>query len=329
MMKKLFYKELDTFHPLPEWANFFVNLGEQLTYIDNINYRVVVALAVPTRTFAAALVMVGSILSTVKRSSDIDEAKVRQIQNLPTGTMVQYRDGSRKKRGEFIGFAEWNDRLVGIKTSGGLETTYWRDLYEVAKSITVSETDVQLPKHDPKGRNLDSPGEFLACVLGKESAQDHIQHSSLDVLAVGNETRIRTEMCEVPFYCSPMAETQPNLHDNQGYLQDIARVQQFSGTNKAYKSKVYSLSCLKKKDIEDDLKPKLVIIDGALASFYRKELWKDVPQIIILDRTESQFSNAVDHINQDYRYKTDSDFSDFQINIPIPLEMMIFGEGNL
>ncbi len=48
-------------------------------------------------------------------------------------------------------------------------------------------------------------------------------------------------------------------------------------------------------------------------------------QVAVLDRTERQFSDAVELVNQSYAYRSDDSFG-FPMKIPDDIEMMVFAE---
>ncbi|MBZ0310369.1 MAG: hypothetical protein K8I82_30185, partial [Anaerolineae bacterium] len=188
---------------MPEWAYFYMNLGIQIRKIECSQSRVVASLAVPTRAFSAALIMTGAVISAISEDSTSDEVQVRHILNQSPGTPVHIRkNNGRKLKGIIVDFKERNNRKhVVIRTASNEER--WYDVEKYASRITVSETEITVPKNQQQGYMLESPSSFLEGLFGTSRAQEHVVESSFEALVVGKTTLIQTEMCESPFYYLP------------------------------------------------------------------------------------------------------------------------------
>ncbi len=73
------------------------------------------------------------------------------------------------------------------------------------------------------------------------------------------------------------------------------------------------------------MEPLLVVFDGAIPYINHASRWRAACQVAVLDRTERQFSDAVELVNQSYAYRSDDSFG-FPIKIPDDIEMMVFAE---
>ena len=322
MLPELYFQNENTLSVLPEWAYFYMNLGVQIASTDCDRNRLVVSLAVPTRAFAAALIMTGSIVFSIKQPPAIDQAQINHILGQQPGTSIQIRRKNGKMlRGILVGFRDRNGGTnIIIQTT--LNEERWYNVEEYAHRITISETDVSVPKNQQSGRQLESPSDFIKCVCGATTVQDHILESSFEVLIVGKTSLLRAEICENPFYC----KAGDTLVETMGSLQDIVRVRQFSGINQAYKAQCVSSSSSDPKQEIDNREPSIVIFDGAVAFLKHNHVWKQSNHIIVLDRTERQFSDAAELVNQNYAYRTE-DKIDFQFKIPSNVEMMVYREN--
>jgi hypothetical protein len=222
---------------LPEWSYFFLRLGYQLATVSNGSYRVVIGLAIPTRAFACGLVAAGIVLAKAGSETRIDTMRLQHIRSLKPGTPVYVRtDNNRRFRGFFNCLKDFQGKeYVSIHTAKSEERCYPLERY--ASRITVSERDVSLPKHQQSGYLLEAPGKFLQCCLGKKLAQRHILDSSFEALLAGKKTVIKQEVSEIPFVCRTSKSTGVS-----GCLQEILRVRQFSGANKAYRTQCVSSS---------------------------------------------------------------------------------------
>jgi len=322
VLPNLYYEKHGELNLLPEWAYFYMNLGILIRKIECSQSRIVASLAVPTRAYSAALIMTGAVISAIAENSTSDEVQVRHILNQSPGTPVHVRrTNGRKLKGIIVDFKERNNKKhVVIQTASN--EVRWYDLEEYASRITVSETEITVPKNQQQGYMLESPSSFLEGLFGTDLAQAHVLESSFEALVVGKTTLLQTEMCEMPFW---YLNSKSPSHSRSGFLQDIVRIQQFSGANHAYKAQCISSSSSNSRDSAGNREPPLVIFDGATAFLKHSHLWDKVHQIIILDRTERQFIDAVEAVNQRHAYRL-HDVQDLQIRIPAGIELMLFAE---
>lgn len=308
--------------PLPEWAYFFMRLGHQLAALPDDNYRVVTGLAIPTRVFACSLAATGIVFARAGSENSVDIAQLQYIRNLKPGTPVYVRtDDNRKLRGVVEGFKEIKgEEWIFIRT--GKRETLPRPLNRFASRITVSDRDVSLPEYSRSGYSIEAPSKFLQCCLGKELAQKHILESSFETLIIGKKSVIEREVSAIPFSCKNSNEP----IDGSGCLQEILRVRQFSGANKSYRTQcVSSLNITPEKEIGKQAPP-IVIFDGAIAYIKLGHHWRSAHQIVLLDRTERQFVDAIELLNQNYAYRL-AGVSKLPVKIPNGIEMMVYKES--
>lgn len=307
---------------LPEWAYFFMRLGGQLAAIHNDNYRMVIGLAIPTRIFACSLVATGIVLAKARSENSPGAIQLQNIRSLKPGTPVYVRtDDNRKLRGviDEVKEIQGQERVV-IRTGKG-ETRYFL-LEQFAARITVSNRDFSLPVYPKSGYPIGSPSKFLRCCLGKDLAQKHILESSFETLIIGKKSVIEREVSTISFSCKNSNES----INGSGCLQEILRVRQFSGANKSYRTQcVSSLNITPEKEIGKQTPP-IVIFDGAVAYIKLGHKWRSAHQIVLLDRTERQFVDAVELLNQNYAYRL-AGVPKFPVKIPNGIEMMVYKES--
>ncbi len=303
---------------LPEWAYFFLRLGQQLA-LTRVDGRLVIALAVPTRAFACSLVATGAVIAKAGSSQFDHQSQVQFIRGLAPGTPVHVRrDNNKKLKGIIDRFEERTDgHFIFIRTSKSETIGFPLDRY--AFRITLSESEVKLPKYQG-GKLVETPSSFLRKCLGNELAQRHILDSSLRTLIIGEKSIIRSEVCETEFFCTTNDEQW-----ERGYLQDVLRVREFSGANISYHVQCISSSTRNPENKTDNMEPLLVVFDGAIPYINHASRWRAACQVAVLDRTERQFSDAVELVNQSYAYRSDDSFG-FPIKIPDDIEMMVFAE---
>lgn len=318
-LPQLYYLLDNRAEPLPEWAYFFMRVGHQLAIISNDNYRIVIGLTIPTRAFASSLVATGVILARAERENS---AQVQYIRGLEPGTPVYVRtDNNRQLRGVIEKFDKIRDEEWVIIRTGKHETLP-RPLNRFASRITVSGRDLSLPEYSRSGYPIENPTEFLKCCLGEELARAHIFDTSFGALIVGKKNVIEDEVKGSFFACGGSNKIQ----SVSGCLQDILRIRQLSGAKRSYR--VQLLSSSTKTDpaqVIDKQVPPIVIFDGAVAYMKLGHIWGAAHHIVLLDRTEYQFADAVQTLNQNYAYRLLDDLK-FPVKIPGGVEMMIFKE---
>jgi hypothetical protein len=315
----VYYQSADGIKLLSEWAYFFIRLGYQLSTIPCKNHRFVVGVAVPAREFASCLAATGVVFARAGIKNR--DSQVEFVLNLAVGTPVYIRDeNNRKLRGVLEGFTEhFGKSYIVIKTADSQKNSY--PLSSHASRITVSETDVSLPAKQQKGYKLETPSEFLKCCFGENIAGEHVLDSSFEALLIGKVSSIKREICSQAVICKGPGK----VSSAQGFLQDILRVRQFSGANQAYRTQCLSSSRAELKSEVINLEPAIVVFDGAIAYLRHSYGWRVSHHIVVLDRTERQFVDALELLNQNYTYRSDDDFN-FSIKVPHSVEMMIFKE---
>jgi hypothetical protein len=153
-------------------------------------------------------------------------------------------------------------------------------------------------------------------------AQAYILDSSFETLLIGKKSVIEYEVSGALMSC----KKSDKFAGATGCMQEILRVRQFSGANKSYRTQCVSmLNITPEKEIGKH-SPPIVIFDGAVAYIKLGHKWRSAHQIVLLDRTERQFVDAVDHLNQDYAYRL-AGVSKLPIRIPNGIEMMVYKEN--
>lgn len=322
-LPRLYYLSDNEPRLLPEWAYFFMRLGQQLATMPSADHRFVIGLAIPTRVFACSLIATGIAIERTGAKNPTDDMQRQYILNLEPGTPVHVRrDNNTKLRGVVEKFEERSGApYIFIRTTKSEIRGYPVNRY--ASRITVSDRDVRLPENQQTGRIIEKPSKFLQGCLGAALAQKYILDSSFEVLIIGKKSLIQHEVCEIPFIYKGSGK----LSSATGYLQEIVRVRQFSGANKSYRVQfVPASSDEPEEEFHGRRKPTIVVFDGAVAYIKHGHKQQKVHHIALLDRTERQFPDAVELLNQNYAYRLTDDIR-FPVKIPNGIEMMIYKES--
>jgi hypothetical protein len=279
--------------PLPGWALFIANIGVQVHATLQAS-RVVVAVALPTRAYAAALVASGITLTKAARPVDaanLNEHFLRLCQ-LPLGTRVVYLDHNRRHKGVLAGVVNvYGESRVRVQLTAGDKLSYLVSAGE-SGNIELADWEGELP-HRESGRRIARRFGFIDAALGEIEPREFIAKSRLDVLIFGKLNALRAEILE-----TPLSARLPNGHHVPGKFQDLIRVKSFSPTQ-AFRSEVHSdaANVLKLKRVDSSV---IVVFDGPRAFLRLKETYRSNHWIVLLDRTSTIFQDAVEALNQEY-----------------------------
>ncbi|BBD62927.1 hypothetical protein NIES2109_57770 (plasmid) [Nostoc sp. HK-01] len=293
-----FINDFNQLIPLPSWAIFFINLGDWVAQAEIKKNRLVVGLAIPTRNYAAALAALGVVKARVIIPTErIDSNRYfEQLCKLPKGTPVVFYDCNRRYKGIYQGIDEtYGERRLRIqrenKSSGGLT-----NLVSVRQSHNVAiaqKPNISLPKKQ-SGRPLITHHEFIDDVIGKHNTSEFITKTRLDCALIGRINTLKYEILEIPLtsFSSSKSKT--------GSLQNILRVRNFLSEGQAYRSEILPSQVSEPPQTTGGLVPHVTIFDGATGFIKWRDDWRNSHWIILLERTETHFQEAVDIINNDY-----------------------------
>ena len=312
---------------LPDWGQFFIEIGRWVAqYETEPKNRLVVAVALPTRTFAATLTALGVMLSNANLIADeLDlDRHFKNLCNLPEGTQVFYLESGLKqwRIARYEGVAndleqdkkvESDEPPINIR-SGHTRNGHWDSsmknyvLKRNARKVRFS-SDGFSPIEEEIGKPH-KISQFLMDVLGEENAIKFATETQLDCVLLGNINTLKQEITTIPVSCKEAHE----FEERKEFLQDILRVQNFmSPKNKPYRSEVLKVVGNEPPKTKNGLIPKVAIFDGATRFLKWRNNWQNSHWIVLLDRTESRFDEAVDEINSDYSYRT----NDGEIKMPL------------
>lgn len=319
-----FINSLNQLIPLPIWANFFINVGYWLAHTKIQKNRLVLGIAIPTRNYAAALAALGVVQARANIPTNRIDRNIyfEQLCKLPKGTPVVFHDCNRKYKGIYQGIDEtYGERRLRIqrenKSSGGLA-----NLVSVKQSHNVAiahKPNISLPKKQ-SGRYI-TPNDFLDGVIGKAYTSEFTTKTRLDCAVIGRINTLRSEILEIPFasFSSPSKS-------KTGSLQDILRVRKFLSEGQAYRSEILSSSGSDTPKTKDGLVPHVTIFDGATGFIKWHDDWRNSHWIILLERTEPHFKEAVDIIDTDYINRQNWEEIPNIIPAPSGVEMVVYQE---
>ncbi|MGJ5676840.1 MAG: hypothetical protein ACR9NN_25095 [Nostochopsis sp.] len=310
---------------MPSWAIFFINVGYWLAQAEIQKNRLVLGLAIPTRNYAAALAALGVVQARANIPIDRINSNIyfEQLCKLPKGTPVVFHDCKRRYKGIYQGIVEtYGERRLRIqienKSSGGLA-----NLVSVKQShnvVIAHKPNINLPKKQ-SGRPIITHNEFLDGVIGKANTSEFTTKTRLDCAVIGRITSLQNEILETSFasFSSPSKF-------KTGSLQDILRVSNFLSEGQAYRSEILPSQGSVPPQTTDELVPHVTIFDGANGFIKLRDDWRNTHWIILLERTEPHFKEAVEIINTDYINRHNSEEIPNIITAPSGVEMVVYQE---
>lgn len=289
----LFYEGSTGWTLLPGWARFFIDLGIAVVTNENISKRVVVGLALPTRSYAAPLVAFGVTMGKFASSSrDLEAARrFQQLCELKSSTPLFYRRNGKLIKVFFDGLEEMGGEMkLCLSTKG---ERYWITSKQALQVEFPAKGFSTLPKR-PSQRVRDRPSQFLVSLFGVQTAARAIvSQSSLDSLIIGSLHQLREEIQAWPI----AVQTEEGFA--QGFLQDIVRVRRFSKRTQAYRSEIYHVHSKECENTGQEI-PAIVIFDGGAGFSKWRDSWRQSDWIILFDQTEAEFDVAVQAFNDEY-----------------------------
>lgn len=312
----LHYKYDQEWWPLPEWAGFFLSLGEALAKINAEDNKYVMAIAVPTRAYAAAFIGSGFAISNLLNRSYEDAEYIDLIHSLPEGTSVKFFDNGKVKKAIKKNIQSYNGvALVGIQIEGGT-TQYIRP--ENVHKIQVADKNYEHLPNRQTGRNVVPPSELLNALF-PDKAHDYVYKTKIEGIIVGSKNALQQESI------LPLATlSESKKQHSPGNLNDLFRVEGFTLNNTGHRFAVHASANNDISMMPVENQNPVAIFDGALGFVKWKELFRKNNWIVILDRTDPNFSDAVGQINSEYTFRLENPITP---SLPLPLsgmEMMFF-----
>jgi len=320
-----FANNCDKWIPLPAWGKFFINIGRWVAQAETGKNRLVLGLAIPTRNYAAAFAALGVVLARANiNTARIDSiSHFEQLCRLPEGSPVNYQKNGKRYKGIYLGVNKDYDepRLriqVENKSNGGLTDFLRRE--ECHKIAVASTQYINLPKKQT-GRFIITNNEFLNAYIGADT-QDFVTRTRLECALIGRVDSLKQEILQVPFAYD---SSKPEL--KKGYLNNVLRVRNFLSEGEAYRSEVLSSLGNNSPQTINKLIPNVTIFDGATGFIKWRDDWRNSHWIVLLERTESRFQEAVTEINSEYGNHVDGEEIHNIPCVPPGVELVVYQEA--
>jgi hypothetical protein len=322
----LHFEDAGDWRSLPAWAEYFINVGKQLASADQSDSRIVTAIVVPTRAYAAAFVSLGMVISdAAARDSASESAHFEALFDLPYGTSVIYRPKPGKTlKGIMLGPEELSGKLyvrvqVHSKDGGGL--THFVDESH-ALQLQPARHSGKLPKKQG-GENTRFANQFVDGLLGEADPVQLGIRSKLCCAVVGRRNTLEHEIRKTPL----ALHANGRLHA-EGYLQDVLRVDRFVTEQQSHRSALVPVGAEPPSgDVIENVEMG-VVFDGAHGFLKWGEMWQGRHQVLILDRTETYFDDAISAVNARFsQNRTNGEAALPECDSPAGGEVLAFREA--
>lgn len=322
----LHFEDSGDWHSLPEWAEYFINVGKHLASSEPSDSRIITAIVVPTRAFSAAFVSLGMVISdATARKLTSESSNFESLFDLPPGTPVIYHERPGKTlNGVLREPEEMSGKLfvrVQVHSRDGGSLTHLVDEAHALK-VQPAHHSGKLPKKQG-GQNSRFANQFVDGLLGEADPVQLGLRSKLCCAIVGRRNALEHEIRRTPLA----------LHANgskhaQGFLQDVLRVDRFISEQQSYRSALVPVGTSPPATEVIENVEMGVVFDGAHGFLKWGDLWQGSHQVIILDRTETYFDDAINTINNRFlQNRLDDESAMLGSDAPAGGEVLTFREA--
>jgi hypothetical protein len=290
----LHFEDSGRWYSLPDWAEYYMRIGRQLASASSTDSRILTAIVVPTRAFGAAFVSLGMVISDAAAHDRASEAAhFEMLFDLPPGTPVIYRPQNGKTlRGILQAPEESNGKIrirVQVHSTAGGSLTYVIDESKVLR-VQPARHSGKLPKK--QGSNTRFTNEFVESLLGETDPVQLGVSSKVVCAIVGRKNVLEHEIRH-----TPLAIDINGQYHIQGQLQDILRVNKFVAPQQSHRSVLVAVGGdAPSSEVEQNTEIG-VVYDGAAGFLKWGSSWREGHQVVVLDRTEPYFEDAINAIN--------------------------------
>lgn len=330
MLSDFYFLEGDDWHSLPGWGRFFVRMGGLIAEEDR-DRRLIIGVSVPTRAYSAALTALGVIIarSTMQVDRYDPEDHFKKLCSLSIGTPLLYLRENKKLKGifkgseiisgqSFIKIQIEKDLVDGAKAGGG---TIFVQTHDAHKVSLLKVEEIKLPKKQ-KGYLIVPHEKFLRTILGENNVYDFALNTRLECAVIGRIGQFRNEVKQTSFSIRP-----PGSSPATGTLQDFLRVRQFLNIGAHYRSEVLKAIGKNAPKATDGLKAHTVIFDGTAGFIRWRDHFQESNWVVILDRTESYFQEAVNFLNLGFhKNKIAEELVKCMPSVPAGIEFVAYTE---
>lgn len=335
---KLHYHDSDgNLLPLPGWAKFFIDIGTHAACpLSQPDEKLVIGLALPTRSFASVFAAVGAVIGRfgISDGQKTCEEHFANLCTLPVNTPVKIR--RKDKEGKL---RHLDGVVLGTPTIHGQTTlkiqvtkatmndpsatgaTYFiqgSQAWDVSIPNTADRGSVESLPTKLKGKLVARTSEFARSIVGDPSVLRFESESEMTCLIVGTKSVLKRELTEQKFFAGSSVE---------GSLSELLRIKRLLTPGSHYRSNYFATNSRRPPRYNDDLVPSLVIFDGAQGFLKWRDYFPSSNWLVLLDVSSPNFEPGRDVLNGHYFQRSDTAPSlELIPMLPDGIEMVIFQE---
>lgn len=315
---QLLYRGRSRWVPLPEWACFLLHVGARVAGSRAEDGRLVVALSLPVRTFAAALAGASAVVTAFVNRPAVSDGNEHfdYLASLPEGTAISHHRANVVQQGRLVGVeTDVDDGIprVRIRLRSGdrcLPVGLSREIQVIDEPGTLKVTRQKLIR-DPEFLSRALPGIDVAALSAK---------TRLDCVLVGVQHALQEELLARQFGTGEGA----GIHE--GSLQGIVRARDVTGSKDAYRSAIIPATSEEGDPPVSFSTPHVAIFDGARAFSYWRSRWTESNWLVLLDRGAPSAEEGADAVNQAYATRLRESNALAGVEVPPGVEALAYVE---
>lgn len=302
-MDELFFERIridvgSKWERFPSWAALHFAVGGHLGRTSTAAGRIVVAVAVPIRAFAAVLSATAVVLARAsgEEAGDDPEKHFERLSALGLGTPVNLERNSKQYRGvlsridTMLGEQYLRIQLQDQEAGGEAHYVPARDSLRITPAHGIA---TPLPLQ-ARGMASVTRRNFVRSLIKADRIRGFGRETRLECVLVGRQSILREEIIGTPLVAQTDATS-----STAGKFNDLLRVRQLLFPGRSYKTELLSSSA-KRVGVQEDLVPHVALFDGAPAFIKWHHLWPESHVLVLLDKTEPRYTEAVTILNQDF-----------------------------
>ncbi len=278
--------------------------------------RIVVAVSLPARAFAAALACAAAVVTTFRDDPPASDAAQHfdYLRSLPEDTAISHHRANKVEQGRLVGVEVGpNDDIPRIRIK--LHKEYKLLPEQLCTEIQVIDDPGTLKAHR---QTLVKTPDFLAGALPGFDVTSLSATTRLDCVIVGVEHLLHAELTAREF------SVRDNGTVHEGDLQSIVRARDISGSKDAYRSAVVPAGSEDGNAPISESIPRLVIFDGARAFNNWHSMWPDSNWFVLLDRGLRSADDGAAMVNQAYARRADDSDALSGLEVPPGIETLAY-----
>lgn len=314
----LLYRGPEGWTPIPAWARFILDAGARAASARPGEGRLVLAVSLPARAFAAALASAAAVVTAFRDSPPASDAAEHfdYLASLPEGTAISHHRANKIEQGRLAGVeVDPNDAMPRVRIKLRNEDRLLP--VGLCTKVQVIDDPGTLKAHK---QTLVRDPDFLAGALPGVDVTSLSATTRLDCVVVGVQHLLQAELSAREFAVGDDEAV------HEGNLQGIARARDIGGSKDAYRCAVVPAGSDGGDVPITASVPRVAIFDGARAFNNWRSRWPDSNWLVVLDRGLPSADDGAAAVNQGYATRlADSDVLS-GLEIPAGIETLAYVE---